>query len=143
MKYLVSILAIAMLASCGAKNTDTTKTTTNTSTNNEINQEIKSMSWTTNSGSTSTWTTSDSKVSKLDASYKNPRWKEIKVTVNYELENGKLKNVSIDSSEDYNDFKAKATKELEGKTLQEASKLYVSGASLASDGVKKAFKAQI
>jgi lipoprotein len=44
MKYLVSILAIAMLASCGAKNTDTTKTTTNTSTNNEINQKIKSMS---------------------------------------------------------------------------------------------------
>ena len=120
MKYLISLLTIALLASCGAKNTETKPTNSGTSsTNTEINKELDSMT-----GSQ----TSDKGAANSD-------------NVSYELDDsGKIKTIDIQSSADFKWFDEKAEKELLGKTIEEASKLYISGASLASNAFKKAIK---
>ena len=118
MKYLISLLTIALLASCGAKNTETKPTNSGTSsTNTEINKELK-----------------------FNADYKAPSW-NVTMNVSYELDDsGKIKTIDIQSSANFKWFDEKAEKELLGKTIEEASKLYISGASLASNAFKKAIK---
>ena len=131
MKYLISLLTIALLASCGAKNTETKPTNSGTSsTNTEINKELDSDKGAANSD----------KVVKFNADYKAPSW-NVTMNVSYELDDsGKIKTIDIQSSANFKWFDEKAEKELLGKTIEEASKLYISGASLASNAFKKAIK---
>ena len=138
MKYLISVLAIALLASCGAKNTETKPTNSGTSsTNTEINKELDSM---TGSQTSDKGAANSDKVVKFNADYKAPSW-NVTMNVSYELDDsGKIKTIDIQSSANFKWFDEKAEKELLGKTIEEASKLYISGASLASNAFKKAIK---
>ena len=125
MKYLISLLTIALLASCGAKNTETKPTNSGTSSTSQISDKGAANS---------------DKVVKFNADYKAPSW-NVTMNVSYELDDsGKIKTIDIQSSADFKWFDEKAEKELLGKTIEEASKLYISGASLASNAFKKAIK---
>lgn len=147
MKYLVAIFTVVALASCGAKkdtiivNTGSTSTgtqteTTSTSTtNSSLTEEIKVMTGEISSGSTD-----EAKVEKLSTTFKTPGG-EVSMNVSYSLDaDKKFTTLKIDSNYSHQDFNAKAEKELLGKSVEEAKKLYISGASLASDAFKDLFK---
>lgn len=135
MKYLISILTVTLLVSCGATQT-VEETTTNSSTlNAEINSTIEQLT-----GAVSTWNTEE-KVEKLETTFKHPGG-ESTMTISYSLDSeGKIANIDISSTYSHNGFDEKAEAELLGKTLEEAKNLYVAWASLASKAFVKAIKA--
>lgn len=146
-KYLVALFSIVALASCGAKPSTDTNTNTGsnstwtqtetatTSTNSVLKEELEVMTGEVMSGNTD-----ESKVTKIDMSYKNPKGETMEVFVNYTLDSeGKIASINFEGYS-HNGFSEKASKELLGKTLEEANNLYVSGASLATEAFKKAIK---
>ena len=61
--------------------------------------------------------------------------------VNYSLDSeGKISSISIDSNYSHQGFNEKAEAELVGKTLDEASNLYIAWASLASKAFREMIK---
>lgn len=132
MKYIISLFIIISLASCSAKN-ESNINSWNT-TNNSINEELNSISsWTEN-------TSVEWKVEKIDYTYKNPKWEEVSKSISYSLDTKwKIKTITIEWYS-HKDFNKKAEDELIWKTIDEASNLYISWASLASEAFRKAIK---
>lgn len=143
MKYLIALFTIVALASCGTKviekqNTGSTSTGTETSTsatNTGLNEELNSLT-----GTMSTGSTDENKVTKLNTKFKTPGG-EVTMDVNYSLDSeGKISSISIDSNYSHQGFNEKAEAELVGKTLDEASNLYIAWASLASKAFREMIK---
>lgn len=148
MKYLVAIFTVVALASCGAKKDTTTtntgsastgtqtETTSTATTNSSLTQEVKVATGEISSGSTD-----EAKVEKVSMAYKNPKGETTDTSYSYTLDSeGKIATISFEGYNHGGRFFAEAEKQLVGKTLEEAKNLYVSGASLASDGFKATLK---
>lgn len=133
MKYLAAIFMVIALASCGANketNTDTSKNT-----NTSLTEEVKAVS-----EEVSKKATDETKVEKIDMSYKNPSGQTAEVSFSYTLDaDKKIDSISFEWYS-HNGFFEKAEKEIVWKTIEEASNIYVSGASLASEAFRTAIK---
>lgn len=148
MKYLVAIFTVVALASCGAKKDTTTtntgsastgtqtETTSTATTNSSLTEEVKVATGEISSGSTD-----EAKVEKVSMAYKNPKGETTDTSYSYTLDSeGKIATISFEGYNHGGKFFEEATAQLVGKTLEEAKNLYVSGASLASDGFKASLK---
>lgn len=143
MKYLVALFAILALASCGTKTEE--KTTTNTGSNGTKTSTSMTNTWLNEEIEMMTGSTMDeSKVVKLEAPYENPKAK-VDMTIAYELDSeGKVTKMDVSATTfDISAFEEKVEKEAIGKSLEEVSKIFVSGSSLTSEAFQKAIKSKL
>ena len=142
MKYLYTILAFLVLASCWTESKiETTITENNTATektNNDIESEISNIQ--IDEIVEIENDEIDSKVVKLDATYTNPKT-TVDMVVDYTLDDeNKIETINVSATTyDLSKFD-KEVQVVVWKTLEEASEMYVSGSSLTSAAFKKAIK---
>lgn len=147
MKYLYSVLAILILASCSSSETPTEVTNTEIdsaieSTTNDIENEISNIE---ENIETSTWTnewelTDSNKMVKVEAKYNNPQ-QEVDMSVAYSLDSeGKIETINVSATNwDLAEYNT-AAQAVIWKTLEEASEFSVAGASETNAAFQNAIK---
>ena len=141
MKYLYTILAVLILSSCWTQNdTDITITKDNVSTektNNDIENEISNIDLNSVEQADDKM---DNKVTKLDATYTNPQT-TVDMVLDYSLDDeNKIETINVSATTyDVSEFNTKL-QSVVWKTLEEASEVYISGSSLATEAFHNAIK---
>ena len=164
MKYIYTLIALMILASCTSTETDnTTKTEsrensavvektvsdidTELSNIDEDEDEIEAVTNVEFEAKDETEVVTDveveasnNKVVKLDAPYKNPKV-EVDMTISYLLDDeNKIKTISVDATTyDLTEFN-EAAQVVVGKTIEEAKEVYIAGWSLTNEAFKSALK---
>ena len=143
MKYLYTILAVMILASCTNTEKETTevetsdKSTAVERTVSDIDDEISNIDENETSNDEDLV---DNKVVKLDAPYKNPKV-DVDMTIEYTLDSeNKIETINVAATTyDLTKFND-AAQVVVGKTIEEAKEATIAGWSLTNEAFKAALK---
>ncbi len=130
MKNIYILILFVFLASCTNQET-ANENMENNNTNEQIENEMEnSFSW---DNQNSNEDTTNNKVEKLDASYKNPKT-EVDMVINYSLnENNTIESINVNATTfDVSEFNEKI-QYLVWEDIEEAEDVYISGSSLTSE----------
>ena len=154
MKYFYILIALAFLASCGAKDVVNTDTPTQEdevieATLDEIESELEDLlnveedeseTAETEAEAPAEETAMESKVVKLDAAYTNPAG-PVDMTIEYSLDSeGKIETIEVAATTyDLTDFNTSAQKVI-GMTVEDAANEVITGGSLTDPAFSAAMK---